>query len=48
MMTKTISLALLALLLLACAHGKTDNFPTVATGVGAVTANVTLIKELYD
>ena len=28
MMKQTISLAVLALLLLACAHGKTDKFPT--------------------
>ena len=43
MMTKVIPLALLPLLLLACAHGKTDNFPTVANTVDA--ARVYIIRD---
>ena len=43
MMTKTIPLALLALLLLACAHGKTDNYPVVANTADA--AHVYIIRD---
>ena len=43
MMTKTIPLVLLALLLLACAHGKTDKYPVVANTAGA--ARVYIIRD---
>ena len=42
-MRKTISLAVLALLLFACAHGRTDNFPLVANTVDA--ARVYIIRD---
>ena len=42
-MTKTIPLALLASLLFACAHGKTDHFPTVADTADA--AHVYVIRD---
>jgi hypothetical protein len=42
-MRKTISLAVLALLLLACAHGKTDNYPVVANTADA--ARVYIIRD---
>ena len=42
-MTKTIPLAVLALLVLACAHGKTDNFPVVANTADA--ARVYIIRD---
>ena len=42
-MTKIIPLAVLPLLLLACAHGKTDNFPTVANTADA--AGVYVIRD---
>ena len=42
-MRKTISLAVLALLVLACAHGKTDNFPVVADTADA--ARVYIIRD---
>jgi hypothetical protein len=43
MMTKTIPLAVLPILLFACAHGKTDNFPTVANTADA--AGVYVIRD---
>jgi hypothetical protein len=42
-MTKAIPLALLALLLFACAHGKTENFPTVPNTADA--AGVYVIRD---
>jgi hypothetical protein len=42
-MRKTISLAVLALLLFACAHGKTDNYPVVASTADA--ARVYIIRD---
>ncbi len=42
-MRKIISLAVLALILLACAHGKTDNFPVVANTADA--ARVYVIRD---
>ena len=42
-MTKTLPLAVLALLVLACAHGKTDNFPVVANTADA--AHVYIIRD---
>ena len=42
-MTKTIPLAVHALLVLACAHGKTDNFPVVANTADA--ARVYIIRD---
>ncbi|MGD1974802.1 MAG: hypothetical protein PVH37_29055 [Desulfobacterales bacterium] len=43
MMTKVTPLAVLPLLLLACAHGKTNNFPTVANTADA--AHVYIIRD---
>ena len=42
-MTKIVTLAVLPLLLFACAHGKTDNFPTVANTSDA--ASVYVIRD---
>ena len=42
-MTKTIPLAVFALLLFACAHGKTDNFPIVTNTADA--ARVYIIRD---
>ena len=42
-MTKAIPLAILAFLLFACAHGKTDNFPVVANTADA--ARVYIIRD---
>jgi hypothetical protein len=42
-MTKTLPLAVLALLVFACAHGKTDNFPVVADTADA--AHVYIIRD---
>ena len=42
-MTKILTLATLASLLFACAHGKTDNFPTVADTSDA--ARVYIIRD---
>ena len=42
-MTKAIPLALLAFLLFACAHGKTDDFPAVANTADA--ARVYIIRD---
>jgi hypothetical protein len=42
-MRKSISLAVLALLLLACVHGKTDNYPAVTNTADA--AHVYIIRD---
>ena len=42
-MKKTLTLTVLALLLLSCAHGKTDRFPTVADTADA--AHVYIIRD---